>query len=214
MCDTIDVQLVSHLYNRMTGADIVRTASLVISNADAKYSENPVMIDTGNIYTWKIVNKTAKTDVTVQAAGTTNASTYLREYYDATNLVIQASDDTTAYTQGQMILKLHRESHNYVLRLYNVSESGSRVPYSLTGAYSYYLVFPTTGNSKVKIAPTVTSDSTDLGIGAMLFYISEANVKTIMAVDEDVRYFALVCDNGSSEGTTTTLYEGKVEYYS
>ena len=109
-----------------------------------------------------------------------------------------------------MTLYLKHTSSNYLFRLYNLNADNIRVPYDLTGPFRYILVFPTLSGSKIKIRPNADSNALNLGIGQLVFYITEENVKLIMNVPVADRYFAIITDTDNNDSTSSTLYEGKV----
>jgi len=117
------------------------------------------------------------------------------------------------YTQGQMTLYLKHTSTNYMLRLFTLNEDNVRVPFDLTGPYRYKLIFPSVNNKKIEIRPNTNSINLNLGIGQLVFYITEDQVRQIMNVDRTRRYFAIVTDTQNADQQQSTLYEGKVEYY-
>ena len=94
-----------------------------------------------------------------------------------------------------MNLRLKRSSTNYMFRLYYVNEDNIRIPYDLTGVYKYKLIFPSNSGDKISISPNLDSNDSDLGIGQIVFYINEEQVKRIMQVPVSERYFAIVTDN-------------------
>jgi len=61
-CKSIVIQYNCHLYNRMNNIDIVRSASMVISNP---YKYVLTQIDTKNVINYKIVNKMEKSNINV-----------------------------------------------------------------------------------------------------------------------------------------------------
>jgi hypothetical protein len=58
------------------------------------------------------------------------------------------------------------------------------------------------------------SNDVKLGVGQLVFYITEQQVKRIMAVPAAERYFAITTDTDKNDQQLSTLYEGKVAYYS
>lgn len=216
VCDSIVVTVICHLYNRMTGCDITRTASLIVSNASAKYSASPKMIDVANISKWKIVNKKESLEAAAVSptVNTTSSKEYIRSYYDSTNILLKEPGTDNTYSQGEATLKLYHETHNYQFKLYNMNSSNAQVPYVMTGNYNYCLVMPAVDGNKIKIYPIMDSKSTNLSLGILMFRISETEAASVMSLSENDRYFAIVCEGSKTTGSeNSTLYEGKVDYY-
>ncbi|WQJ54387.1 MAG: hypothetical protein [Vetruanivirus porcinprimi] len=212
-CKSISISYTCRLINRLTSVEAIRTATMTIPEQNvAKYYSNKTIIN--NVVTYKVVNQIKKEDVKQTVTYKESQPKIIRSYYDATNITIKDMNDSNIYTQGQMTLKLKHSSTNYVFRLYNLNEDNIRIPYDLTGPYRYYLVFPSNDGNKVKIKPNADSNALNLGIGQIVFYISEENVKRIMNVSSTDRYFAIVTDSDNNDSNQSTLYEGKVEYYS
>lgn len=212
-CKSISISYTCRLINRLTSVEAIRTATMTIPEQNvAKYYSNKTIIN--NVVTYKVVNQIKKEDVKQTVTYKEAQPKIIRSYYDATNITIKDMNDSNIYTQGQMTLKLKHSSTNYVFRLYNLNEDNIRIPYDLTGPYRYYLVFPSNDGNKVKIKPNADSNALNLGIGQIVFYISEENVKRIMNVSSTDRYFAIVTDSDNNDSNQSTLYEGKVEYYS
>ena len=212
-CKSISISYTCRLINRLTSVEAIRTATMTIPEQNvAKYYTNKTIIN--NVVTYKVVNQIKKEDVKQTVTYKEAQPKIIRSYYDATNITIKDMNDSNIYTQGQMTLKLKHSSTNYVFRLYNLNEDNIRIPYDLTGPYRYYLVFPSNDGNKVKIKPNADSNALNLGIGQIVFYISEENVKRIMNVSSTDRYFAIVTDSDNNDSNQSTLYEGKVEYYS
>ena len=212
-CKSICISYTCRLINRLTSVEAIRRATMTIPEQNvAKYYSNKTIIN--NVVTYKVVNQIKKEDVKQTVTYKEAQPKIIRSYYDATNITIKDMNDSNIYTQGQMTLKLKHSSTNYVFRLYNLNEDNIRIPYDLTGPYRYYLVFPSNDGNKVKIKPNADSNALNLGIGQIVFYISEENVKRIMNVSSTDRYFAIVTDSDNNDSNQSTLYEGKVEYYS
>ena len=212
-CKSICISYTCRLINRLTSVEAIRTATMTIPQQSViRYSSRKSVIN--SIVTYKVVNQIKKEDVKQTVTYKESQPKIIRSYYDATNITIKDMNDSNIYTQGQMTLKLKHSSTNYVFRLYNLNEDNIRIPYDLTGPYRYYLVFPSNDGNKVKIKPNADSNAINLGIGQIVFYISEENVKRIMNVSSTDRYFAIVTDSDNNDSNQSTLYEGKVEYQS
>ena len=93
-----------------------------------------------------------------------------------------------------MTLYLKRSSSNYMFRLFTLNSDNVRVPYDLTGPFRYLLSFPALDGSKIKIIPNKDSEDVKLGVGQLVFYITEQQVRRIMAVPDSERYFAITTD--------------------
>lgn len=213
VCNSICFSYTCRLVNRLTSVEAIRTATMTIpyNNVQLYMSSRSVI---NNIVTYKVVNQIKKQDVQQTVQYKESQPKIIRSYYDATNITIKDMNDSNLYTQGQMTLKLKHSSTNYVFRLFNLNDDNIRIPYDLTGPFRYYLVFPSNDGNKIKIKPNGDSNALNLGIGQIVFYISEENVKRIMNVSSTDRYFAIVTDSDNNDSNQSTLYEGKVEYYS
>lgn len=216
VCDSIIVTVICHLYNRMTGADITRTASIVIDDVNAKYNSNPKMIDVSNISKWKIVNRLGNKD-NIQIRETQKPEStkeYVRAFYDSTNLLLKDPENDNVYSQGEATLKLYHETHNYTFKLYNMDANNAQVPYVMSGNYNYYLVLPSVDGVKIKIHPLMVDGATNLSLGTLMYRITESDVKNVMALPENDRYFAIICEGSkNTDRENSTIYEGKVDYY-
>lgn len=207
---TITLKYTAHLYNRMNGMDIIRTASITIDAA--KYITKN-LIEIPNVNQFKIINKIYKSDATPVQGATKIQEKYIRSYYDITNLVVKDVDTGQMYTQGRMTLRLKHSSSNYMLRLYVLNDDNVRVPFNMAGTALYKLTFPSINGQMITVYPNSDSENNNLGIGSLVFYISAELSKQIMSVPESERYFSLMTDNGDNNAQETTLYEGKVAYY-
>lgn len=208
--NSICISYTCRLVNRLTSVECIRTATLMIDKPE-KYVTKRIAIN--NVMTYKVINKIQRHESIGKVTETITKDKYIRSYYDATNIVVSNTGNGTVYTQGQMVLRLHRSSTNYMFRMYNVDEDNIRKPYDLTGPFKYKLIFPTVSGDKISILPNFNNEESDLGIGQLVFYITEEQVKQIMLVPVNDRYFAIVTDNDSNDGQQSTLYEGSVSYY-
>ena len=119
------------------------------------------------------------------------------------------------YPQGQLTLRLGKTNNNYLIQLFNINEDNVRIPFDLTGPYSYKLVMPTNESGRtITIRQTQDSSKQQLGIGTLMFYITAENARSVMDVPETNRYFAIMTDNSGIAAQETTLYEGKVAWLS
>ena len=174
-------------------------------------------------YTCRLINRLTSVEA-IRTATMTIPEQNVAKYYTNKTIInnvvtykvvnqIKKEDVKQTVTYKEAQPKIIR-SYYYVFRLYNLNEDNIRIPYDLTGPYRYYLVFPSNDGNKVKIKPNADSNALNLGIGQIVFYISEENVKRIMNVSSTDRYFAIVTDSDNNDSNQSTLYEGKVEYYS
>ncbi len=210
-CSSIIITYNCHLFNRVNSADIVRQASMVISDP---YKYAATTINTDNIISYKIVNKIEKIINTNTSESSVTTPSYIREYYDTTNLVIKDMSNGNIYDQGKMTLKLFRTSSNYAFRLYQISSDNSRVPYNLAGNINYKLVFPSASSGILSIYPNKDSDQYNLQNGQLIFYISQDKANAIMNVPASERYFAITTYIDGNSTEESTLYEGNVEWVS
>ena len=206
-CKSIVVQYNCHLYNRMNGIDIVRSASMTITNP---YKYILTSIDTTNVIDYKIVNKIEKQNVIINNATQQQVNPkIIREFYDVTELVANDGSENI-YAQGKLTLKLNHSGSNYLIKLYTLNSDNTRVPYDLTGPWKYKLVFPSISGGTIDIFANMDNDKTNYGNGSLSFYISKESAGAIMSVPMSERYFSLMIDNDDSR--TSTLYEGRVEW--
>lgn len=210
-CSSIVITYNCHLFNRVNSTDIVRQASMVISDP---YKYATYTINTDNIIKYKIVNKIEKVINTTTTQGTVSTPSYIREYYDTTNIVVKDMSSGNIYSQGKMVLKLYRTSSNYAFRLYQISSDNSRVPYNLAGNINYKIVFPSASSGVISIMPNKDSDQYNLQNGQLIFYISQDKAKAIMSVPASERYFAITTSIDGVSSEESTLYEGSVEWVS
>ena len=210
VCKSIIISYTCRLVNRLTNVEAIRNATLVIKDPKI-YEAQKVTLK--NVVTYKIFNKTTKDVVNPRTIIKESNDRYIRSYYDATNLVVKDMGTNAIYTQGQMTLYLKRSSSNYMFRLFTLNSDNVRVPYDLTGPFRYVLSFPALDGSKIKIIPNKDSEDVKLGVGQLVFYITEQQVRRIMAVPDSERYFAITTDTDNNDSQISTLYEGKVEYF-
>ena len=208
---TITIKYTAHLYNRMNGMDIIRTASITV---DARKYNQQSSIQISNLTKYKVINKIEKAVIKPTATTSTTTEKYIRTYYDATDIVVNDVNTGRMYTQGQMVLRLKHTSSNYMFKLYAMNDDNVRIPYNLAGNSRYKLVFPTVTGDTIKLFPNADSENNNLGIGSLVYYISGDIAKQIMNVPDSERYFAIVVDAEGTQAQESTLYEGKVAYYS
>ena len=205
-CKSIVVQYNCHLYNRMNGIDIVRSASMTIKNP---YKYVLTTIDTANVINYKIVNKIEKNNVVISNNNQQQVNTkIIREFYDVTELVANDGSNNI-YAQGKLTLKLNHSGSNYLIKLYIINKDNTRIPYDLTGPWKYKLVFPSVTGGTIDIFANMDNDKTNYGNGSLSFYISKDNAGAIMSVPASERYFSLMIDN---DANNSVIYEGRVEW--
>lgn len=206
-CVSIIVQYNCHLYNRMNGTDIVRSASMSIDNP---YKYVLTQVNTTNITNYKIVNRIEKKDILVgtQQQQSVNPK-IIREFYDVTELVANDGSENI-YAQGKLTLKLNHSGSNYLIKLYQLNPDNTRVPYDLSGPWKYKLVFPSVTGGTIDIFANMDNDKTNYGNGSLSFYISKDNAGAIMSVPMSERYFSLMIDN--DETRNSVIYEGRVDW--
>ena len=210
-CKSIVISYTCRLVNRLTNVEAIRNATLIIKDPKLYEAQKVTM---KNFVTYKIFNKTTKDVINPKAVIKEAQDRYIRSYYDATNLVVKDMGTNAIYTQGQMTLYLKRSSTNYLFRLFTLNADNVRIPYDLTGPFRYLLTFPALDGSKIKIMPNNDFLDVKLGVGQLVFYITEQQVRRIMAVPASERYFAITTDTDNNDTQMSTLYEGKVDYYS
>ena len=205
-CKSIVVQYNCHLYNRMNGIDIVRSASMTIKNP---YKYVLTTIDTANVINYKIVNKIEKNNVVISNNNQQQVNTkIIREFYDVTELVANDGSNNI-YAQGKLTLKLNHSGSNYLIKLYTINKDNTRIPYDLTGPWKYKLVFPSVTGGTIDIFANMDNDKTNYGNGSLSFYISKDSAGAIMSVPASERYFSLMIDN---DANNSVIYEGRVEW--
>ena len=209
-CKSINITYTAHLFNRMNNIDIIRTASMVISDP---YKYVLTSINTNNITQYKIVNKINNTNMQIASPTTITNEKYVRSFYDVTNLVVKDEETGNMYSQGKMTLYLKHSGSNYNIKLFTLNNDNVRVPFDLTGPYDYKLVFPSISGSNIEIMPIKDAQlKYNLNIGSLLFYISKDNASAIMNVPASERYFSLTTHIPNNKGLESTLYEGHVEW--
>lgn len=204
---SIIVAVQCHLVNRMNGAEVIRTASITVTDL-APYSmlKN---IETKNMITWKIFNKIENNSVQVNPSSSSQQQSQISKiFYESNSIVMQ--EDSNYMSQGKATLYLYKTDHYYKISLFKNSSTGTQIPYSLTGPYEYVLAFPTVSGNRLEIIPTYSSNMS-LSTGQIEYFLSESQVKMIMAVEESSRYFAIMCKN--SNKTYSTIYQGKVSFF-
>lgn len=207
-CDNIAVQYTCHLYNRMNNIDIIKVASMLI---DKPYNYQLTKINTDFINKYKIVNKINKMPATQVVSGTDQQTRYIRSYYDITSIVVKDSSGEI-YENGKLTLKLKHTNGNYMFKLFSINQDNVRVPYDLSGPYTYKLVFPSVNAGAIEVSPNMDSENYNLNVGSLIFYISGDVARQIMQVPVSERYFAITTHIPEKPKEETTLYEGTVTW--
>jgi hypothetical protein len=206
---TICIRLTCRLVNLMRGIEAIRVATI---NTTPK---NDNIKNYLNVNTYKIINKIQQPAQNYIQQSDVVKEKYIRSYYNATNLVAKnIGTGSNIYTQGQMTLSLYRTNNNYLIQLFNINTDNIRIPYDLTGPYTYKMVFPTSDGGKLEIKPNSDSTHQNLGIGTLVFYITGDQAKQIMSVSSANRYFSVTTDTTNNSSQETVLYEGKVAWIS
>jgi len=206
-CKSIVVQYNCHLYNRMNGIDIVRSASMTIKNP---YKYVLTQIDTTNVINYKIVNRIETPEMHISNSGQASLTPkIIREFYDVTEIVA-GTGDNNIYAQGRMTLRLNHSGTNCRIKLYSLNNDNVRVPYDLSGPWKYKLVFPVINGNTISVYPSLDSEDTNFGNGSLSFYISGDKANSIMKVPASERYFSLMIDNDDAK--SSVIYEGSVEW--
>lgn len=214
-CQRIIINYICRLQNRLNGAEVIRSGGLTINDPKSKYN-NSKFINVSNINTWKIVNRIEKGNrISIVNNQEGVNEKYIRSYYNSNDIIIQDVNNNITATQGQLTLRLFRSTTDYAFKLYDISSNNTRIPHNLSGPYKYKLIFPTTSGVNLEISPKLDTKetTTNLGIGSLLFTITDEQVKEIMKVAMNDRYFAIICDSTNLGTNSTTLYEGNVAYY-
>lgn len=219
--DYIALKYTTHLYNRMNDRDIVKTASIIIANP-MKYTQRT--INTSNITNLKVVNKIVKNELglrngnTLTSAGPEVIEKNIRAYYSNQNIVVKQQGSDTVQNTTNIVLQLYRKSHNYRFNIYVIQQDNTRIPYDMSGLQEYKLSFPVLNTSgtgisskDLEIFPVMTSIDTNLTMGQIMFYITEAQVKQIMSVPASERYFSFMTHNQNGQDEST-IFEGTVQY--
>lgn len=213
-CKSINLDYTAHLFNRVNNIDIIRKATISITgNEVSKYKND--MINTNNIITYKIVNKIDQNNTAIVQNQSTVKEKIVRSYYDISNIMIKDVENGGGmYADGKMTLYLKHMGSQYMLRLYTVNEDNIRVPLNLAGTVDFKLVFPAADGGLIEIKPNKDSNSYNLSIGQLVFYISREKAKAIMDTPMSERFFAITTDISDNKDEETTLYEGNVEWRS
>ena len=199
----------AHLINRVNGAEVIRTASLAVTDMSL-YTELPRKLNIDNLQTWRVFNKIdAGNTVTMNNLTLTPSKEYVRSYYNAAQLVMNDSNNT--YTQGKYNLRLFASGHNYKFMIMESSQNTTEIFHtsfsSLNG--QYILIFFLNDGTKVELTPTF-SDNMNLALGELEYKVSDSNAALILSKQGNNPIFTIVCR--TSEGDTT-IYQGTFGSY-
>lgn len=207
-CKSIIVKYTAHLFNRLNNIDIIRTASMVITNP---YKYTLTTINTNNIMQYKIVNKIDKQNIQITNNKQSLTEKMIKTYYDTTNITVKSDGNT--YQQGKMTLYLHHDGNNYMFKLYDTNQDGSKIPLDLSGNNEYKITFPSISSSSIQIFPNKNSQNYNLSLGSLIFYITKDQAKAIMEVPRSERYFSIKTHIPYNNAEESVIYEGTVEWY-
>ena len=113
-CKEVDILYTAKLLNRMNGACIIRSGSMSIFDAEAKFGENAYRLNVDNIANWTIFNKNNVMSPTINAGASGNVITkYIREFYDTTSIQMQDSAEGTYYNTNEVQIIIYQAAHNY-----------------------------------------------------------------------------------------------------
>ena len=194
----------AHLINRMNGAEVIRTASLAVTDMSL-YTELPRKLNIDNLHTFKVFNK-------IENGGTGQVVTinsgvqkeYVRSYYSSAELVI--GTDNGIYGQGQYNIQVYRSGHNYKFTIMEQNLTTSEIFHSSLSSINgqYILIFFLSDGTRVELTPTFT-DNMNLALGELEYRISDSNAQRILNNVGESPVFSIVCR--SSEGDST-VYQG------
>ena len=143
--DRICLKYTCRLVNEMRGQECIRIATLFIDPKN--YVDN--ISQSLNINTYKIVNRLPQENVTNIKQETVQKERLIKSYYNMTQVVAKdMGTGNVSYPQGQLTLRLGKTNNNYLIQLFNINEDNVRVPFDLTGPYSYKLVMPTNDSGR------------------------------------------------------------------
>lgn len=204
VCRYINVTYTGRLVNRLNGEEIVRIATLDINDAESKFGQFSQMIDTRNLYTWKLFNKIESEKIQVSKEDSQGGKAkYITKFVNNLDFAM-VDEDGVSNIQGKFVIKLYDTEHIYKMRLFE--DASMTKAYSLGEANASYLLRVTCGadNTPVYIRPTFSENMNSV-MGELEFKISEENAKRIMQGDKKWHIVA------QTETGITTLFAGKFE---
>lgn len=218
-CKSISFMYNCHLVNRMNGAEVIRTASLSITDPETIYTELPRKIKLDNLHTWKVYNRIWNDEVpseynfvdnTNLLSGTTeNEGEFAVSYYESASIVVRSEEST--YPQGKYNLRLYTTAHNYKFNLMEIRKNTNEVVHmSLSPVGCTYLLrFNLSDGSKVDINPT-NSDNMNIALGQLEYRISETNAPLILSRGGAGSSFNIVCRSNTGD---SNVYQGVFSAY-
>lgn len=208
-CKEVDILYTARLLNRMNGACIVRSGSMSIYDAEAKFGENAYRLSVDNISNWTIFNKTNIVSPTINTGASGNVITkYIREFYDTTTIQMQDSAEGTYYNTNDVQLQLYQATHNYLFQFVVTDPNSGVVKYlDLSGPYTYILRAKDSDGNNIDITPTQSSNMNKT-LGQLEFQISESAATKILSVPEESRRFYVLCKN--VDGSAPSMFAGSI----
>lgn len=210
---TYSMVVTSHLLNQNTGMDITKSASITVENPMLYFGNNRKSLQIESMQKYTIVNRSIDNTLQYNVLGGEGQNLVIKRFYDASNIVIQDPFSSNVYTSGKLTLKLYHTDHDYLIRVFQLTDNGGRVPYNLAGINRYFLQFPTNGE-RIKIYNDASQEAVSMGQGSLLFTIKGEDVDKIFTLPKEKRWFALCMEGTKMVGEEeTTLYEGNVALY-
>lgn len=206
-CKEVDILYTAKLLNRMNGACIIRSGSMSIFDAEAKFGENAYRLNVDNIANWTIFNKNNVMSPTINAGASGNVITkYIREFYDTTSIQMQDSAEGTYYNTNEVQIIIYQAAHNYKFEFVVTDPKTGTVRYmDLSGPYTYILRAKDVNGNNIDITPTQSSNMNKTA-GQLEFKISEAAAMKMLEVPEENRRFYVLCKN--VDGSNTSMFAG------
>lgn len=193
--------------------DITKSASITVENPMLYFGNNRKSLQIESMQKYTIVNRSIDNTLQYNVLGGEGQNLVIKRFYDASNIVIQDPFSSNVYTSGKLTLKLYHTDHDYLIRVFQLTDNGGRVPYNLAGINRYFLQFPTNGE-RIKIYNDASQEAASMGQGSLLFTIKGEDVDKIFALPKEKRWFALCMEGTKMVGEEeTTLYEGNVALY-
>lgn len=196
------------LMNRMDGTQIIRTASLGISNPKPYYGANTHRIDVSGLAKFNVFNKNVVNTIDQKPENEIgNGPTYIREFYNSSDIKVSVSEDNDVF-KATTNLNLNRYDHNYKLRFEIVDgKTGNIKPLDLSGPFKYALVSKDINNNEIQITPTY-SVNMNLVLGELEFKVSEEIASRLFKVPANQRNYAIICIN--ADGSKSAFVEGYI----
>jgi hypothetical protein len=191
------------LLNRMDGTQIIRKAAFTSTNPK-KYGRTLTRLNTNNILTYNIFNKiSGETTLDINNTNPTETK-YIRQFYDVTNIMLNANG--TVYPQGTGPLFLKNTGASYIFDFDKFDFLGRKSEVDLSST-SYLLTFILDDGTIIEI-PQYENSSAILILGQIEFFISTEQSNRILSQTNN--NYSIVVQN--IDGSKFTFYEGL--YYS